>query len=44
MLSIGDMLKDGTKHLQGVNEATARNIEAGKNLAQITRTSLGPNG
>ncbi|KAJ9525934.1 hypothetical protein QJQ45_009408 [Haematococcus lacustris] len=38
------MLKDGHKHFAGLDEAVMRNIEACKNLAQITRTSLGPNG
>lgn len=38
------MLKDGHKHFSGLEEAVLRNIEACKNLSQITRTSLGPNG
>mmetsp|Transcript_9099 Transcript_9099/g.15863 ORF Transcript_9099/g.15863 Transcript_9099/m.15863 type:complete len:543 (+) Transcript_9099:118-1746(+) len=38
------MLKEGHKHFAGVDEAVIRNIEACKNMAQITRTSLGPNG
>ncbi|TPX57701.1 hypothetical protein PhCBS80983_g03631 [Powellomyces hirtus] len=38
------LLKDGYKHLQGVDEAVLRNIAAIKELTQITRTSLGPNG
>ncbi|KAF5829991.1 chaperonin complex component [Dunaliella salina] len=38
------MLKEGHKHFAGVEEAVLRNIEACKNMAQITRTSLGPNG
>uniref|UniRef100_A0A7S0S258 CCT-theta n=1 Tax=Chlamydomonas leiostraca TaxID=1034604 RepID=A0A7S0S258_9CHLO len=38
------MLKEGHKHFAGVDEAVVRNIEACKNLAQIVRTSLGPNG
>jgi len=38
------LLKDGYKHLSGLEEAIIRNIEAVKKLAQITRTSLGPNG
>merc|ERR1711974_55550 len=42
--SLSDMMKDGTKHLSGLMEAVSRNIEACKKLAQITRTSLGPNG
>mmetsp|Transcript_38344 Transcript_38344/g.90121 ORF Transcript_38344/g.90121 Transcript_38344/m.90121 type:complete len:540 (+) Transcript_38344:133-1752(+) len=38
------LLKEGGKHFSGVDEALLRNIEACKNLAQITRTSLGPYG
>ena len=38
------MLKDGHKHFSGLDEAVLKNIEACKNLSQITRTSLGPNG
>jgi T-complex protein 1 subunit theta len=38
------MLKEGTKYLQGKDDAILRNIDAVKKLAQITRTSLGPNG
>ncbi|PNH00570.1 T-complex protein 1 subunit theta [Tetrabaena socialis] len=38
------MLKDGHKHFSGLQEAVMKNIEACKGLAQITRTSLGPNG
>mmetsp|Transcript_84551 Transcript_84551/g.244264 ORF Transcript_84551/g.244264 Transcript_84551/m.244264 type:complete len:540 (+) Transcript_84551:83-1702(+) len=41
---IGSLLKDGGKHFSGVDEALLRNIEACKNLAQITKTSLGPYG
>lgn len=38
------LLKDGYKHFSGMEEAVLRNIEATRQLAQITRTSLGPNG
>mmetsp|Transcript_33051 Transcript_33051/g.39988 ORF Transcript_33051/g.39988 Transcript_33051/m.39988 type:complete len:539 (-) Transcript_33051:207-1823(-) len=38
------LLKDGYKHLSGVEEAVIKNIEAGKQLSQITRTSVGPHG
>jgi len=38
------MLKDGHKHLSGLEEAVVKNLEACKQLSQITRTSLGPNG
>ena len=39
-----DLLKDGTKHLTGLEEAVIRNIEACIKLSNITKTSLGPNG
>lgn len=38
------MLKDGHKHISGLEEAVMKNIEACKELSQIARTSLGPNG
>jgi T-complex protein 1 subunit theta len=38
------MLKEGYKHLSGLEEAVLKNIEACKQLAMITRTSMGPNG
>lgn len=38
------MLKEGTQHLTGLDEAVLRNIEAAKKLTQLCRTSLGPNG
>jgi len=38
------MLKEGHQHYQGLQEAVMRNIEACKQLATITRTSMGPNG
>jgi hypothetical protein len=41
---LGAMLKDGHKHLSGLEEAVVMNLEACKQLSQITRTSLGPNG
>ncbi len=41
---LGSMLKDGHKHLSGLEEAVMKNIEACKSLSQIARTSLGPNG
>ncbi|EGC32880.1 hypothetical protein DICPUDRAFT_155125 [Dictyostelium purpureum] len=44
MLGLTDMLKDGAKHFSGKDEAILRNIDATKQLAEITRTSLGPNG
>jgi len=41
---LSSLLKDGTRHLTGVEEAVLRNIEACKELAKVVRTSLGPNG
>ncbi|CAL9230744.1 unnamed protein product [Arabidopsis halleri] len=38
------MLKEGYRHLSGLDEAVIKNIEACKDLSTITRTSLGPNG
>lgn len=38
------MLKEGHKHLSGLDEAVIKNIDACKQLSTITRTSLGPNG
>ncbi|KYR00457.1 chaperonin containing TCP1 theta subunit [Tieghemostelium lacteum] len=44
MLGLSDMLKEGSKHFAGKDEAVLRNIDATKQLSEITRTSLGPNG
>lgn len=41
---IQSMLKEGHKHLSGLDEAVVKNIDARKQLSAITRTSLGPNG
>jgi T-complex protein 1 subunit theta len=41
---IQELLKDGYKHFSGVEEAILKNIDAVRQLAQMTRTSLGPNG
>ena len=41
---ISSLLKEGTKQLSGLEEAIVRNIEAVRELSDITRTSLGPNG
>jgi T-complex protein 1 subunit theta len=38
------MLKDGHKSFEGVDDAILRNIDAAKQLADIIKTSLGPNG
>ncbi|KAK0549045.1 T-complex protein 1 subunit theta [Tilletia horrida] len=39
-----NLFKEGYKHLQGVEEAVMRNIQAVRELSEITRTSFGPNG
>ncbi|BAF13537.1 T-complex protein 1 subunit theta [Oryza sativa Japonica Group] len=41
---IQSMLKEGHKHLSGLDEAVLKNIDACRELSAITRTSLGPNG
>lgn len=41
---IQGMLKEGHRHLSGLDEAVLKNIDACKQLSTITRTSLGPNG
>jgi len=38
------MLKEGSKSMSGLEEATYKNIEAAKQLSTCVRTSLGPNG
>jgi len=38
------MLKDGHKSYEGVHGAVIKNIEAAKAIANMVRTSLGPNG
>ncbi|KAJ1970040.1 T-complex protein 1 subunit theta [Dimargaris xerosporica] len=38
------LFKEGYKHLQGLDEAVLRNISAVKEMSEMTRTSLGPNG
>lgn len=41
---MASMMKDGTKHYSGVEEAVFRNIQACKDIAAIVKTSFGPNG
>ena len=43
-MNFQSMLKDGYKHLSGLEESVLKNIEACKQLSHITRTSLGPHG
>jgi len=38
------MMKDGTKHFSGTEEAVFRNIQACKDIAKIVKSSFGPNG
>lgn len=38
------LLKEGTRHMAGVDEAVLKNIEAVREMSTITRTSLGPQG
>lgn len=42
--TLPQLFKEGYKFSQGVDEAVLRNIEAVHELAEILRTSLGPNG
>ncbi len=41
---IPNLLKDGTRHRSGLQEAVLKNLEACQALADITKTSMGPNG
>ena len=41
---IQSMLKEGHRHLSGLEEAVLKNIDACRELSAIKRTSLGPNG
>jgi T-complex protein 1 subunit theta len=41
---MADLLKEGSKHLSGLEEAVLKNCEAVLGLAKIVRTSYGPNG
>ena len=41
---IPNLFKSGTQHMKGKEEAVVKNIDACSDLAQITRTSMGPNG
>lgn len=38
------MMKDGTKHYSGTEEAVFRNVQACKDISKIVKTSFGPNG
>jgi len=41
---LSQMMKEGSKHFSGLEEAVYRNIGACNEMAQIPRTSFGPNG
>ncbi|KAI0562488.1 TCP-1/cpn60 chaperonin [Gracilaria domingensis] len=41
---LSSLLKEGSKHITGLDEAVARNIDACRQLSAIVRTSLGPSG
>ena len=41
---IPSLFQSGTTHLTGLEEAVIRNLRACKQLSDLTRTSLGPNG
>jgi len=41
---MSQMMKEGSKHLSGLEAATLKNIDACKQLTNTVRTSLGPNG
>lgn len=43
-IQLQSMLKEGQKDLYGLNEAVLKNIDSCKQLSNITRTSLSPNG
>jgi len=38
------LFKGGTKHVTGLQATIMRNIEACRELSNITKTSMGPNG
>ncbi|KAF3525731.1 hypothetical protein F2Q69_00049937 [Brassica cretica] len=44
LYSIQSMLKEGYRHLSGLDKAVIKNIKSCKELSTITRTSLCPNG
>jgi T-complex protein 1 subunit theta len=41
---IRNMMKEGTQHFSGLEEAVYKNIDACKEMTQIVRSSFGPNG
>jgi T-complex protein 1 subunit theta len=41
---LSELLKEGTKHISGVEGAVLRNLEAVQQLSTLTKTSMGPNG
>ena len=41
---LNSLLKEGGRHYAGLEEAIIRNIDAAREISNMTRTSLGPNG
>ncbi|EGR34619.1 hypothetical protein IMG5_005740 [Ichthyophthirius multifiliis] len=41
---VNSLLKEGHKHFSGMEEAVLKNINACKEISNMTKTSLGPNG
>merc|ERR1719198_94081 len=41
---LGRMMKSGTRHYSGVEETVVRNIGACREIANMVKTSFGPNG
>ncbi|KNC85016.1 T-complex protein 1 subunit theta [Sphaeroforma arctica JP610] len=41
---LASMMKDGSSHMSGMEEAVFRNIKACRELFEVVQTSLGPNG
>ena len=41
---IQSILKDGGKHFAGVDDAVLKNIDAAKQISQLTKSSFGPHG
>lgn len=44
MLNVTDLLKEGTKHITGLDDVIVQSISAVKDLVKIVRTSYGPQG
>ncbi|GIQ86692.1 T-complex protein 1, theta subunit [Kipferlia bialata] len=44
VVGLNSLLKQGTQHFEGTNEAVQQNVNACVELAKLTRSSMGPNG